>query len=77
MEATQLTTMTIGTGYSYVTNHTLYTRNEHEIAADLVTLWVAFLEKYPEFSTVPFFIFSESYGGKVRNSYYRCLHYPV
>lgn len=55
----------VGTGYSYVDNNSAFCTNEACIAADLVTLMTAFLNKYPAFQSTPFFIFSESYGGKM------------
>ncbi|XP_064598929.1 retinoid-inducible serine carboxypeptidase-like [Liolophura sinensis] len=55
----------VGTGYSYVTNSNAYTTDVKEIAQDLVILFKAFLQRVPEFQTVPFYIFCESYGGKM------------
>ncbi|XP_049811567.1 retinoid-inducible serine carboxypeptidase-like [Schistocerca nitens] len=55
----------VGTGFSYVDNYSLYTTTNAEIAADLITFIKAFLEQYPTFQTVPLYIFSESYGGKM------------
>lgn len=53
----------VGAGFSYVDDASLYTTNNTQIAADLVTLMQAFLTKYPAFQTTPFFVFCESYGG--------------
>lgn len=39
----------VGAGYSYVTNDGAYTRNESQIADDLVALLSVFLTKLPEF----------------------------
>ena len=39
----------VGTGYSYVTSDSAYTTDVSQIAADLVTLFSAFLEKWPVF----------------------------
>ena len=39
----------VGTGYSYVTRDSAYTTDVSQIAADLVTLFSAFLEKWPVF----------------------------
>ncbi|XP_071446632.1 retinoid-inducible serine carboxypeptidase-like [Hetaerina americana] len=55
----------VGTGYSYVTSSDLYTTNNAEIAADLVSFMKAFLQKNPEWQDVPLYVFSESYGGKM------------
>eukprot|EP01102_Stenamoeba_stenopodia_P012651 TRINITY_DN401_c0_g1_i2.p2 TRINITY_DN401_c0_g1~~TRINITY_DN401_c0_g1_i2.p2 ORF type:complete len:305 (-),score=85.79 TRINITY_DN401_c0_g1_i2:188-1102(-) len=38
---------------------------------------MAFVEKYPEFTTVPFFIFSESYGGKMASSFAHALNKAI
>ncbi|XP_046389551.1 retinoid-inducible serine carboxypeptidase-like [Ischnura elegans] len=55
----------VGTGYSYVTSSDLYTTNNAEIAADLLSFMKEFLSKNPEWQNVPLYIFSESYGGKM------------
>ncbi|XP_033108028.1 retinoid-inducible serine carboxypeptidase-like isoform X2 [Anneissia japonica] len=55
----------VGSGYSYVTNDNAYTTNVDEIAIDLVTILKAFFTKHSEFKTIPFYIFCESYGGKM------------
>lgn len=39
----------VGTGYSYVDNDTAYTTDVAQIANDLVSLFQAFLKKYPIF----------------------------
>jgi serine carboxypeptidase 1 len=64
----------VGTGYSYVTDASLLTRNEEEIAADLLAFFVQFLTDFPEFTSTPFFIFSESYGGKMAVSFASALN---
>ncbi|XP_030841632.1 retinoid-inducible serine carboxypeptidase [Strongylocentrotus purpuratus] len=55
----------VGTGYSYVTDSSAYTTNVSQIADDLVTCITAFFNKLPQFQKIPFYIFSESYGGKM------------
>jgi serine carboxypeptidase 1 len=55
----------VGTGYSYVDDKSLLTKNNTEIAADVVSLLKAFLTVYPQLQETPFFIFCESYGGKM------------
>ena len=55
----------VGTGWSYVDDSSLLARNNSEIANDVLTLLTAFFGAYPAFATAPFFIFSESYGGKM------------
>lgn len=73
----------VGTGYSYVDDTKDLTTNVTGIADDLVTLLIAFLNKYQIFKVntsvllslcvivilllkrLPFYVFSESYGGKM------------
>jgi serine carboxypeptidase 1 len=59
----------VGTGFSYVDKYAALTTNNTQIAEDLVTFTVGFLDRYPEFKTVPLYIFSESYGGKMAAEY--------
>jgi carboxypeptidase C (cathepsin A) len=55
----------VGTGYSYVDNSDGYATNEETIAQELLTLLRTFLFKlHPEYSSVPLYIFGESYAGK-------------
>lgn len=63
----------VGTGYSYVDDLSLLTKNNDEIAADLVTLTSAFLEKYPAFRSAPLYVFCESYGGKMTTGFANAL----
>lgn len=67
----------VGTGYSYVENSLAFTTNEDQIAADLVTLFRAFLSRYPSFKGTPFYIFSESYGGKMASSFAKALYEAI
>eukprot|EP01121_Diplochlamys_sp_Union-15-3_P012629 TRINITY_DN380_c0_g1_i3.p1 TRINITY_DN380_c0_g1~~TRINITY_DN380_c0_g1_i3.p1 ORF type:complete len:365 (-),score=56.13 TRINITY_DN380_c0_g1_i3:339-1433(-) len=67
----------VGTGYSYVTNSGAYTTNEQQIGTDLVTLLQSFLQKYPTFKNSPFYIFCESYGGKMTASFGKALHQAI
>ncbi|XP_003384527.1 PREDICTED: retinoid-inducible serine carboxypeptidase-like [Amphimedon queenslandica] len=55
----------VGTGYSYVDEDKLLTTNVTEIAQDLLTLFASFLKSHEIFQSLPFYIFSESYGGKM------------
>ncbi|KAF5304999.1 hypothetical protein FQR65_LT07790 [Abscondita terminalis] len=55
----------VGTGYSYVENINAYTRNNTQIANDLINCLEGFYKKRPEFRTVPLYVASESYGGKM------------
>lgn len=65
----------VGTGYSYVTDSSKYTRNVDEIAKDLVTLMKDFLRKHPIFENLPFYVFSESYGGKMAAAFGKALYF--
>lgn len=55
----------VGTGFSYVDEYSALTRTNQEIAEDLVTFLRGFYKAHPEFATVPLYITSESYGGKM------------
>lgn len=59
----------VGTGFSYVDSYSALTTNNSQIAKDLVTFTGGFLEAHPEFKSVPLYIFSESYGGKMAAEY--------
>jgi len=39
----------VGTGYSYVTHDSAYTKDVHQIAQDLMTTITAFLQQLPDF----------------------------
>ena len=47
------------------------------IASDLVTLFKAFLEKQPVFQNTPFYIFCESYGGKMTSAFAIALYQAI
>ncbi|XP_077286661.1 retinoid-inducible serine carboxypeptidase-like [Arctopsyche grandis] len=55
----------VGTGYSYVENPSLFTTDNKQIAADLLTLMKNFYEQLPQFKKSPFYIYGQSYGGKM------------
>ena len=55
----------VGAGFSYVTEDSAYTTNVTGIAEDLFTVFSSFMSKYSVFSNTPFYIFCESYGGKM------------
>lgn len=59
----------VGSGYSYVDWTSALTKNNAEISADLITFSRSFFNAFPEFQTVPFYIFAESYGGKMATRY--------
>jgi len=55
----------VGSGYSYVSSSDAYTKNIDEIASDMVALLKGFYNVHQELKTNPFYIFCESYGGKM------------
>lgn len=67
----------VGSGYSYVTDKSAFTTNVTGIASDLLTLFKAFLEKQPVFQEIPFYIFCESYGGKMTSAFGVVLYQAV
>jgi serine carboxypeptidase 1 len=54
----------IGTGFSYTNDNGFFT-SDAEIAAGLVSFATQFFDAHPEYQTTPFWIFTESYGGKM------------
>jgi len=67
----------VGAGYSYVDDLKLLTVNENQIATDLMTFIKAFFQRYPIFQNLPFYIFSESYGGKMASSFAQALYQAI
>ena len=55
----------VGAGFSYVDSLSLLSKTNAEIAADLVQLMQQFFAKYTALQSTPFFVFTESYGGKM------------
>ncbi|KOC63106.1 Retinoid-inducible serine carboxypeptidase, partial [Habropoda laboriosa] len=55
----------VGTGFSYTTSTAGYTTTNAQIAQDLLECIKSFLQRLPEFSKVPTYITTESYGGKM------------
>ncbi|EDV23153.1 uncharacterized protein TRIADDRAFT_58150 [Trichoplax adhaerens] len=55
----------VGTGWSYVDNSSLYTTDVDQIASDLVVAIKVIFNQIPKMRKVPFYIFAESYGGKM------------
>lgn len=55
----------VGSGFSYVEDLKYLTKNNQEIAVDLVEMLKKFYERIPEFKAVPLHIYAESYGGKM------------
>jgi len=68
----------VGTGYSYVESSSAYARDVETIAADLVALSIQFFNKEaPEMKGSPFYVISESYGGKMAVAYGVALHKAI
>ncbi|XP_001503394.2 retinoid-inducible serine carboxypeptidase [Equus caballus] len=55
----------VGTGFSYVNKSDAYAKDLATVASDMMVLLKTFFGCHREFQTVPFYIFSESYGGKM------------
>jgi len=55
----------VGTGFSYVDSNKLIPTNNSQIGADLVSLAVAFFAAHSEYKSTPFWVLTESYGGKM------------
>ncbi|XP_066470998.1 retinoid-inducible serine carboxypeptidase [Tiliqua scincoides] len=64
----------VGTGYSYVTNSSAYAKDLATLTSDMMVLLKKFFNCKAEFQTIPFYIFSESYGGKMAASIARAVH---
>lgn len=67
----------VGTGYSYVDSNKAFTTDVQQIADDLLTIFKAFIKINTDMSTVPFYIFSESYGGKMTAAFSQVLYKAV
>lgn len=67
----------VGSGFSYVDSELYLTKNNREIANDLVELMRRFYAKIPEFKSVPLHIFSESYGGKMASEFALLLNEEI
>lgn len=67
----------VGTGFSYVTDESAYTNNVTGISIDLLTMFKAFLDEVPVFKNIPFYIFCESYGGKMTSAFGVTLYQAI
>jgi len=68
----------VGTGFSYVESNAAYARDVETIASDLVELSIQFFNKEaPDMQSAPFYVFSESYGGKMAAAYGIALHKAI
>ncbi|XP_029293729.1 retinoid-inducible serine carboxypeptidase [Cottoperca gobio] len=55
----------VGTGFSYTDRPDAFATNVATVASDMLVLLQHFFTERAEFQSVPFYIFSESYGGKM------------
>ncbi|XP_051572212.1 retinoid-inducible serine carboxypeptidase-like isoform X2 [Myxocyprinus asiaticus] len=55
----------VGTGYSYTDTEDALTKDVAMVASDMMVLLNNFFSLKTEFQSIPFYIFSESYGGKM------------
>ncbi|KAE8283552.1 Retinoid-inducible serine carboxypeptidase [Larimichthys crocea] len=55
----------VGTGFSYTDRPDRYATDVATVASDMLVLLQRFFKERPEFQSIPFYIFSESYGGKM------------
>ncbi|KAA0705575.1 Retinoid-inducible serine carboxypeptidase [Triplophysa tibetana] len=55
----------VGTGYSYTDSEGALTKDVAMVASDMMVLLKNFFSLKTEFQSIPFYIFSESYGGKM------------
>uniref|UniRef100_A0A913IBI9 Tyrosine-protein kinase receptor n=1 Tax=Strongyloides stercoralis TaxID=6248 RepID=A0A913IBI9_STRER len=64
----------VGSGFSYVDSDDKFTKNVADIASDLLK-WAKdfFNNQHPEYKKRPFYIFCESYGGKMAAEFSRYL----
>ncbi|KAK1331337.1 hypothetical protein QTO34_009290 [Cnephaeus nilssonii] len=67
----------VGTGFSYVNKDGMYAKDLAMVASDMMVLLESFFSCRPEFQTIPFYIFSESYGGKMAAGIALELHKAV
>lgn len=67
----------VGTGFSYVDERSLLATNNTQIAADLLQCLKEVIKLRPDFSKRPFFIFSESYGGKYASEFGVVIHEAI
>uniref|UniRef100_A0A2H1X335 SFRICE_029033 n=1 Tax=Spodoptera frugiperda TaxID=7108 RepID=A0A2H1X335_SPOFR len=67
----------VGTGFSYVTNSSLYAKTDRDMAMDLARAIKMFFRRHKEFRHTSTYLFSQSYGGKIcpRLAYY--LHTAI
>jgi len=65
----------VGSGYSYVDYDAALTTDVQQITNDLTTVMTTFMEYFPQFRTIPIYVFGQSYGGKMGAHFARHLYY--
>ncbi|XP_034646170.1 retinoid-inducible serine carboxypeptidase [Trachemys scripta elegans] len=55
----------VGTGFSYTNDSNAFANDLSTVSSDMLVLLKEFFRSMKEFQTIPFYIFSESYGGKM------------
>lgn len=67
----------VGTGFSYVDDYSALTTNVSQIADDLFVIFSKVLDQIPAFKRTPFYVFCESYGGKMTAAFGERLHQGI
>uniref|UniRef100_A0A8D2IN51 Carboxypeptidase n=1 Tax=Varanus komodoensis TaxID=61221 RepID=A0A8D2IN51_VARKO len=67
----------VGTGYSYVNDTLAYATDLCTVTSDMMVVLGEFFKSKAEFQTIPFYIFSESYGGKMAAAIALELHKAI
>ncbi|KAM6474380.1 retinoid-inducible serine carboxypeptidase isoform 1-T2 [Liasis olivaceus] len=67
----------VGTGYSYVNDSLAYATDLRMVTSDMMVVLREFFKSRVEFQKIPFYIFSESYGGKMAAAIALELHKAV
>lgn len=55
----------VGTGFSYTNDSNAFAKDLSTVSSDMLVLLKEFFRLMKDFQTIPFYIFSESYGGKM------------
>ncbi|CAI4222951.1 unnamed protein product [Auanema sp. JU1783] len=63
----------VGAGFSYVDDESSLTTNVAQIGQDLLSWLKDFISFHPEYTKRPFYIFCESYGGKMSAEFARVI----
>lgn len=55
----------VGAGYSYVDSLDALTTDVQQVTDDLMVVIRTFMDNFPEFRSIPIYVFGQSYGGKM------------